>query len=413
MKKFTITKRSIIKKGLADWENELNGYNFNVPLCGFSDYNEPIKTGDIVSVILNSDERTKVEFEPMLYNYEYIIPHIEKVFGTYNRREEHFFKVIKPNKNNTKFKVEPVFLDKKIIVKGIDETIKKEIELDASLFDTIDRLTEILVNKPTQFNISEEYKQIYDFQVNHIISDRTTKEYPKKTMPYTNYKNTIFNIWNTEYMQHLEKIIDFCKTKYPDKLEEIGDIDKIKKNMNDLVEKYKNIEKIKFNIEFRYLKFPYLDYPKIEHYITKLKYIDIYRIYKPDFNNNLNTSSDMTNWGGTILPEKCRESVCAGNILRIKLKGDRGSGCVYFSILHKVSNKRFLANIVNRYGSKFEDVVIIIDTDCISEIPTIWEENENFERQEKEEGIGYTITGFRNGQNEKLLEITYDDLVFN
>lgn len=232
-------------------------------------------------------------------------------------------------------------------------------------------------------------------------------------MPYKNYKNVIFDIWNDEYMLKLDKIINYLQSKYPDKIENIGNLELIKDNMIHNFDKYKYIHNIKFNIDFKYSKLPHLDYPQIKHDITELKYINIYRIFKSDNNTKLQTSSDLVNWSGIILSEECRKYVTNGNLLRIKLNGERCYGCCYFTILHKLNNKKFLANVHNNYCSKYEDTVIIIDTDSICEIPTIWEVNDNFKEFDKKEGLGYSMTGYRENKNENLIDITYDELIFN
>lgn len=50
MKNYTFVQRSVIKKQIDFFDKNIK-YNFNVPLNGFSDYNQSIKIGDIVSVI--------------------------------------------------------------------------------------------------------------------------------------------------------------------------------------------------------------------------------------------------------------------------------------------------------------------------------------------------------------------------
>mmetsp|Transcript_13519 Transcript_13519/g.14685 ORF Transcript_13519/g.14685 Transcript_13519/m.14685 type:complete len:186 (-) Transcript_13519:3737-4294(-) len=72
---------------------------------------------------------------------------------------------------------------------------------------------------------------------------------------------------------------------------------------------------------------------------------------------------------------------------------------IYFQILLHLTGSKYLASLENRYLSEYEDLILVIDSNAISEIPLSWSENPNFRRYEKmiEDGEierkGYTMTG--------------------
>jgi hypothetical protein len=71
--------------------------------------------------------------------------------------------------------------------------------------------------------------------------------------------------------------------------------------------------------------------------------------------------------------------VTAGNILRcaIGTSDPLWRNVIYFRTLYKISNTKFLAQIENYYGSNYEDIILVIDTGSITEIPDTWHGNEN------------------------------------
>ena len=126
----------------------------------------------------------------------------------------------------------------------------------------------------------------------------------------------------------------------------------------------------------------------------------------------MQVSADITDWSGIIIPNECRDLVTIGNEVRVGIKSDRCCGS-YFTILHKINNKRFLASLFNSGCNTCEDVVAIIDTECIFEIPTYRDVNYNFKDYCVSSGIAYGITGFRKQEKEILLDLHYDDLIFD
>jgi hypothetical protein len=411
MSQYQILRRGLIKKKPEVWENDLTKYNFNTPLCGFSDYNEKITVGDIVGVLLKSSIGKKVKFRAGKLQEQDLNPLVEPVYGSYYQEEEHFFQITKVNKTSTKFVVRPVFIDGKIIRKEINENITKNVDIEINILSPFIQLVEIFIDGPSRNNQKEIYQVVFDHRIKYILNN--VNEIPKLKIHYHDYKNTLFDIWNEEYMDDMSKLIDYYTLQFPEKVELIGTIELINENMKKIYSSISDIKKINYDATFTYSQIALMTEPEISHNITKLKYLDIYRVYKPDPFTQLLRTREITNWSGIILPLDARSLVSTGNLLRFMLEGDRGSGCIYFTILHKISEARFLASVKNMYCVHFEDVVIIIDTGALHEIPTQWEENNSFAiYADITSGIGYTITGYREITDKEYININYDGLVF-
>ena len=401
---YQIIRRSVEEGGKHGWEREEPTQNFKVPLVGFSDYNENINVDDIISVILQNNTQTQF-ITGNRYETDLTICTPE-VYGSYYLREEHFFRVT--NKTNSKFDVVPMFIDDKIIVKRIDENINKNINVEIKNFSKYYQLIEIYIENPEYYNLPENYEALWDWEIQRFNDGKQSN---KLKLPYSNYKTTIFNIWNNEYLIELEKLIENCHKLFPNNINEIGTIELIKQNMDELYNEIKHIKYINLNVCYYYIKDSCLDFPKITHSISKLKYRDIFRIYKPDPSSKLIKTRELTNWSGIILPNESRNCTTVGNLIRFLVDG---YGCIYMTILYKLTDKRFLATVRNIYLSNYEDIVIVIDTDAIHEVPVGWEENKSYAEYENIiEGPGYIITGSRDIPDAEKIDLTYDDLVFN
>lgn len=66
------------------------------------------------------------------------------------------------------------------------------------------------------------------------------------------------------------------------------------------------------------------------------------------------------------------------------------------------------------YCSLYEDVVVVLDTDAIHEIPVGWQNNESFAIYENIiSGEGYALTGYREIKDKEFIDISYDGLIFS
>jgi hypothetical protein len=414
MSNYKIIKRTKIKKKLDWFEENFDSYNFNVPLVGFSDYSEKINKGDVVGVIITSNEKTRTEFTALSpYKYLDIKKTTGEIYGSYQQTEEHFFRVIDINKNNTKFKVKQVFIDNKVIHKKINEHYTREFFINSNEINNFDRLIKILTENFEQYNIVNEY-----YVFNNLESFWNNIHNNNK-IPYKNFKNVIFNIWNKEELKYFEKIIDFWHKKYPEQIKNIGSVQQIIENINIIFDKVKMIDKIKFNISFVYNQDAKLEHAKIKHKISHLKLLDIYRVYKKDFNNFMKVSNTITSRNGTIFSNDIKNFITVGNEVKIAIKSDR-CNVSNFTILYKLSPKRFLASLYNTGTNTSEDVIIIIDLDCIFEIPTYVHSNLNLCNYHNFTNIENLDTELallheknKEDLEEKLLPLHYSDLIFN
>lgn len=177
-----------------------------------------------------------------------------------------------------------------------------------------------------------------------------------------------------------------------------------------------NNNKLNVSISYSLDKPACLNEPNIMHNITELKYIDIFRVYKPDPKYFLTKTNTLSNWHGHVLDNNIRDKIRVGNILRmcIGIKGKEGHMVIYFRLLHQVSQTRFLATIVNMYQSIYEDIVIVIDIGAVTEIPMGMKGNENLVQYDITEGLRYMVTG--NGALDPGAEnydLNYDSLFEN
>lgn len=178
--------------------------------------------------------------------------------------------------------------------------------------------------------------------------------------------------------------------------------------------------------------------------ISALKLSQIFRVYRNDPRFCMKSCSTVTDWCGILLPPTIRSELQPGDHVRVlisdrvedrkederiqeermklieKLKKEKESDqeeegedfdlpviprrcysdrVIYFQILLHLTGSKYLASLENRYLSEYEDLILVIDSNAVSEIPLSWSENPNFRRYEKmiEDGEierkGYTMTG--------------------
>jgi hypothetical protein len=204
----------------------------------------------------------------------------------------------------------------------------------------------------------------------------------------------------------------------------IGTYEKIVGEFNALVETVKGIlpERVKTAVWYDFWRTACLAPPEIDaESISRLKKIEIFRVYKADPDYALSATKTVTNWGGIILPEKIRTELRPGNLVRVSLRVKEDSeeknwgNVIYFTLLLQLTPYRHLATIRNMYMSEYEDIILVIDSRAVTEIPVGWEMNENLaEYREIRRGKGFGITGasgFHAGDGK--MEFNYDDVGFH
>lgn len=422
-KKYQIIRRSHTKlRTVFDFQNR----NYNVPLVGCDNYILPICVNDVISVKFKDNSNTVESFKYMinlLSRFKLLNDDDDFKFlkrsGNYRREEEHLFKVVKVK--GAKIDVKPVFIDNdKIIVKEIRESFNKDIDIPSKkLFDYKSKyeickdLYEKIFNKSYEF-ISEYSIDIF---LNNI-QKRVIK------LPYKNYKNLIIDLSDKFSVDMLNKYFDYIHTNEKlikelfteENLNNIGSLEQISLNMDKIYNEIMETIGDKLLCDVRYFlsKPSHLDKPMIKHNINRIKYADIFRVYKTDLNTKFIKTMHVTNWSGIILDENIRNLCTVGNTVRISLKYNNDNNIIYVNLIHKFFDGKFLACIHNKYDTTYEDIVFIMNTGCITEIPTDWFGNELLKQYDKTEGIGYTFTGFGSLKNDdEQYELNYDGLILS
>jgi hypothetical protein len=170
---YKILSRSKIGKEIDHCENN-STYNFNVPLAGFSDYDEPLMVGDVIGIILKSEKSKTVQLKTDNFHDVDLNTCCIPVYDTLYIEEEHFFSITKIEQNGKEFTVKPVFInskstcpkksidtlkitnfqinheaviDKKVIRKKINIEVTKSLVLNIDMFSKYDMLVIIYIEK--------------------------------------------------------------------------------------------------------------------------------------------------------------------------------------------------------------------------------------------------------------------------
>jgi hypothetical protein len=413
---------------------DINAYDFaarlyKYPLVGCSNYTNKIQVGDIIGLKLVSCVKNSEKFECN------VIPYLEDIeikndpelkylesWGSYRRVEEHLFRVTRV-KNET-FIVEPIFIDHdKIIVKEIKEEFDKKVYINTNKItkkNLIFACSDKVIDKYNAFD--SVFSKYYAQKFMDMITDKNYVKIGDK-LPYKDYRETIFDLTDSNIVDQLISFLNFVKVNDvclkehlgDSALNNIGTYEQIVHHMSNLYEKIKKVvgEVMTVDATYSFAKSSYLDIQKIKHKITKVKYIDIFRVYKTDPYYTTNKVERVVNWHGMILDENIRNHIKVGNIVRVFVKSDifKDQCVIYFTLLHKISSTRYLACIENKYLSEYEDIVMTIDTRAISEIPIDWPQNEFLSEFNITEGLGYHITGLcAVKENYENYDIGYDGL---
>ncbi len=145
--------------------------------------------------------------------------------------------------------------------------------------------------------------------------------------------------------------------------------------------------------------------PAITHNIKSLKYSQIYRVFDTDWRHCLQRTAVVSDWGGRKLPDTIRDDFQDGNIVRvyftewsrpedeeeescrkdgITYKRYRDQRVIYVRFLKKVTDRVFLAQVLNIYMSEYDDLVLQVHADAVTEVPIGWDGNENLDEKYKE-----------------------------
>lgn len=423
-------------------------HDYTRPLCGISNTVDPIGIGDVVGVMLCATATTHVRFEAstkLLSEDQWArLPQRE---GSYYHREEHFFKIVKII-SPQRFFVIPVFIDSdKVIQKEVNENFTSYGEIPTSLI-TSEVLVEgiFLTDKK---NAWFQYPDDDEFFARsyHCVSTYRVQEWCNYWDERKNQTSVLLNDHDhhkkVKSLQPLRTNIPFLffgmssddidtvrrfygsLTEHKSEISNIlGDdwivifgtyeeyIERIQSLVVGIREKLPNA--IGTTIEYNYEQYPCLKEPQFHPNITKLKYVEIFRVYKNDPSWKMTSSQTVTNWSGILLPDEIRYQIRPTNLVRIWIKNGEDSHGPYVFILKQLTRFRYLACIRNMYLSDYEDTVFVIDARAITEIPVCWNMNDNFvEYTSITAGPGFRITGLSGFvPTDDLIDVTYDDVIF-
>lgn len=426
---YRIEKRSSTKKR-GDYCIDFGDRNYSVPLCGCSNFDGEIFVGDIIGVKLSANATVKAKFTTS----SSLLPDdridlISEQYGSYRPVEEHLFVVTKVHRRE-RIDVRPYFLDKdKVIAKRVQESFSTKWKIPVVQIDKDILCEELYVNKSLkQFAIEENYGYFIPFKVEKLfalldsIDDTNRDNFSMKDIiklcPFSgcDYVNAIFHLANeSEKLQYFYNNLPKYETLLQYYLCEEFEPTRKRWGSYELIvahteTKYAaalamiNKDFVKESVTHS-LNIPsHLTIPTIHHNITRVKFSEIFRVYKADPAYVLCRTKYVSNWSGVIVDDEIRKHLTTGNIVRVLFGKNKVaaladkypySGVIYCRVLQRLNESQCLACIENYYCSEYEDIVIVINVNAISEVPFTWNGNESLEATglDKESGEGFAVTG--------------------
>jgi hypothetical protein len=377
------------------------GSNYKVPMCGCSNYVNPITVGNIVGVVMKSYDKTMVEFTGHSHllldknNRTNSTNEMLKIDGTTQLVEEHLFKITKVL-TQSKFKAHQVFLDSdKIIRKYVSEDFDKLLNVPV---DDVNIIEHICESKGVDVTFNEyNARRFVQSLEDGTISDKTV-------VPIKCYTDMLFDLsyisterkcsvaeFYQKVSEHMQIIIDtFGQSVY----DAMGNIELVTKHMNDTIDQFKiNNPVVPINVTFSCRQYAVLALPTISHNLIELSYVNIFRVYSCNNDFKFVKTNHVTNWSGILLSDDVKSHVQVGNVLRMSMKDKQWEYLPYFRTILQISPMEFLATVENHYTCEYEDIIVLLNTNAITEIPTTWEGNENFASYDKVIGEGFGTTG--------------------
>jgi len=400
--------------------------NYNVPLCGCSNYTDSIAVGDIIGVKLSANQKVRAKFSTtsrLLPGEK--ISMVSEQFGSFRPVEEHLFVVTKIHKPS-KFEVAPYFLQgDKVIAKRIDERFCSEWDIPISEIEKYTLCEEMFVNRslqqfavPVEYDIFATYKMRKLFELLDSIDDSnrdtTTDKAIRKLFPLKRYTECVFELpkesedlrhFHSNIARHEPLLQHYFGEECASILAGFGTYELVVAHMENLYQTALamiNSTTVKESVDHRLHIPSKLAVPTIHHTITSVKYNEIFRVYKPDPVYVLSKTKYVSNWGGVIVDNAIRNHFDAGNLVRVAFARNNPhayqyefSNVIYCRILQRLNETQHLACIENLYCSEYEDIVLVINSGAVSEVPFTFPGNENLEATgiDRNEGEGFGCTG--------------------
>ena len=351
--------------------------------------------------------------------------------------EDHFFRIENIDEENETIDTIPLFIEKdKIIRQEVNRFFENEFEINKHYLKEkylIDYYVNIL-NDPDNDSDTESdndtklktesttkiiYEVVNDYELDelkYIIKNKKVDQLKKFGLFKISYNKLYIDIDNEdnhiEFFDIIEKNKDFILENVECK-ENIGTLELFNKNQEELykmmLEECDEIIKYKFTSQL-FIDFS-LQKPEIIHDMTKFNFDDIYRVHEKDNTFKLMTTEHVTNWSGFLLDDSVRNEIKVNDCIRVAFinkVSDHYKYCTrYVKLLLKLNDTNFLGIVTNR-GCNYEwdDAVIIISTDCMTEVSGY-----DYKRLDTNEGFEVTGVGAL-VPNNKEIDLNYDLLKF-
>lgn len=413
---YTLVKRIDDRPNIG--ENDIGSHdrNYNLPMIGFHDYEKStLLVNDVIGIQLKNVLKSQCKAIPLcLELFPKIICEPMSIECDYNIIEEHLFKIIKID--DVQYEISPILIDDyKIISKQVKCEFNSEVKVSINNMSNYE-LFKLYATYIRKFEITfwSDNQRYYQLLTDELINDDpNTKNLKYLLRKCRMYNDLVFDENNEIEKNMINYYFDVIR-RYSTKIIELFDSDTYHKlgSYNTLCDNNKNVYNqiistspnyLIFNDNFIYTKQSSLNIPKILHNIKTIKHNEIYRVYKTDTRTMLLPSDRLTDWYGNEINENIVYNLSEGNIVRVLLCYEKYQSCaVYCVILKKISKYRYLVSIVNMYLSKYENIVFVINSNSIIEIPLDWSEN-----------IGLSVYSSANSMDNNQIDdnhLRYDDL---
>lgn len=343
----------------SDFENR----RYNFPLCGTSNYTAPIRVNDIVSIKIKSAVKVKVPFISTCDALSVAPTEILPVkYGSFTPKEEHLFRIVKIH-TPSKFDALPIYIDgDKIIAKEVYEYYSTVESVPVSMIKRESLLDILTEERGCYFAINNEFlvkheSFLKENQLDSITSRRLkswvdfiqevhgkssencespaneekTRKKLLRLLPYTNHRGLLYPIEDEddlvilrEFFEVNEKFRDFITSIIGEEaFAAFGSYDQILNNLNQLYEALVALLgdhvdiRVSHTYECRSKLSKSLILPDLlpVNETKKLKYVDIFRVFKEDITRCLVFTETVTNWYGVMLPSEVRQELTVGNLV--------------------------------------------------------------------------------------------------
>ncbi|VVU94773.1 hypothetical protein CPAV1605_498 [seawater metagenome] len=434
---YVIIQRQNNKK--PDKKNTFHDFpdrQYDKPLCGCTNYQEKLLNGDIIGIKFMTLRKHQIKLNYQIidpkYKKEYQIP---KIYAEYEHLEEHMFKILDIIDN--RIRIEPFYFEKNKVLHhstvfnfkssfSIPKIyIKKEYLIEFYIDEYLNEFesSESELESETETE-SESLPLIKEFFVNitewHIFRLKSFITKPEKTVYVSKKLPSYHKIYilpetydsTIQYFELIRNNINLFEHYFgKEEVKRLGTLEQVISHNNMLYKKAmeyfdKDIDyKIESYLDFEAkMKKPFI-IPEIEY----IHYPDVYRVYKQDLDFNILISNTISNWSGRLLDEKVRKLIKKSDVVRIGIYHEKlnMAATIYFKLIHKLKNGKFLGILSHSSKTElYEDIILIIDTQAITEVAGYEDYILN-----NEEEYYFTGMGAMDWDYESIIPIDYNAII--